>query len=526
MIITEHEKEFLLNEMHKLLDEYGYDYEDDALIDIIAEWELQKEPLIEAFKKHPNYIEGKFLIAFATNYEREIDKNAIRGFRNWLVNVLTLIAIPEDLKTQPLTAYNIPSDIEAYIRNLDIYARERTLSQEHANRLNEILPQIHPHAGEKTSRAINRFCSYLGFNKLEYYNHEYAKFADALSPLTIKRHTVLSLNPLDYLTMSFGNSWASCHTIDKNNQRHMPNSYQGQYSSGTISYMLDPTSMVFYTVDASYDGTDYWTQPKIQRQMFHWGEDKLIQGRLYPQSNDGDDVVYAPYRQIVQGIMAQIWDFPNLWTFSRGCEAASKYVNSYGTHYRDYQSFGSCTLSKIKDRENDNHIEIGADPICIECGQRHNVTSNINHCTEIYYCARCGAMIEDEEDVYWVGDETYCGECTAYCEDCDEYSVIDDMTYVDSVGRYVCSYCLSEYYGRCDDCGKYYPRDDMNYIESADRDVCDDCLRNNYGECEICGELVEASSMEINDDDDYCCPSCYEAWLEAKQEEEEEESND
>ena len=158
-------------------------------------------------------------------------------------------------------------------------------------------------------------------------------------------HTILSVNPLDYLTMSFGNSWASCHTIDKQNKREMPNSYQGMYSSGTISYMLDSPSMVFYTVDASYDGNDFWHEPKINRQMYHWGEDKLIQGRLYPQDNDGCSTGYTAFRAIVQKIMSEIFDFPNFWTVSKGTSEAGRYIDSEGTHYRDYNNFSNCTSS-------------------------------------------------------------------------------------------------------------------------------------------------------------------------------------
>ena len=164
------------------------------------------------------------------------------------------------------------------------------------------------------------------------------------------------MNPLDYLTMSFGNSWASCHTIDKTNKRRMPNSYEGMYSSGTVSYMLDKPSMVFYTVDAAYEGKDFWHEPKINRQMFHWAEDKLVQGRLYPQDNDGNGGAYTPYREIVQKIMSEIFEFPNLWTVSKGTDAASKYVVSEGTHYRDYESYSNCTLSRPKGSENEEYF--------------------------------------------------------------------------------------------------------------------------------------------------------------------------
>lgn len=287
-------------------------------------------------------------------------------------------------------------------------------------KLDEICPSIHAHKGQKMSRVVNKLLSYIGYDKLPDYNRMFAKYADALNPLQITRHTVLSVNPLDYLTMSFGNSWASCHTIDKENKRGMPNSYEGMYSSGTVSYMLDSPSMVFYTVDASYDGNEFWNEPKINRQMFHWGEDKLIQGRLYPQDNDGNNSVYTPYREIVQSIMSELFGFTNLWTASRGTGASAKYVVSEGTHYKDYECYDNCTLSRPKGNENENDITIGHDPICIDCGEEHDEQDNISCCANKLFCAHCGSRI-DRDDVRWIDGEPYCIDCTFWCDRCKEY---------------------------------------------------------------------------------------------------------
>ena len=83
-MITVEERLYLHNKMIDLLDEYDYSYTDDAISDIIDKWANQKALFIEAFKKHPNYIDGQFMIAFDTDYEREIDKVAINNFANWM----------------------------------------------------------------------------------------------------------------------------------------------------------------------------------------------------------------------------------------------------------------------------------------------------------------------------------------------------------------------------------------------------------------------------------------------------------
>ena len=507
--ITETEKQNLLSNMMDLLEEYDYSYTKSALNIIIDTWAYQKRELIAAFKKHPNYIEGKFMIAFNSDYERTLDKAAIRKFVEWLrCNASGLESyLPECIKNRTEEGYMMPNALFNVIWKMDEYITDRTISQEFTERLEKVIPEIKPHVGEKTSRVINRICTFLGYSKHPDYNREYAKFADGLSPLVIKRHTVLSINPLDYLTMSFGNSWASCHTIDKCNKRRMPNNYSGCYSSGTISYMLDGASMVFYTVDAKYDKDNYWTQPKINRQMFHWGEEKLVQGRLYPQDFDGDNDAYAPYRNIVQQIISTIFDFPNLWTLSRGTEAASRYIVSEGTHYRDYENFSNCTLSKKSGAENNETFIVGHEPICIDCGDEHGVQDNINCCADRYTCSDCGCVLHSD-DICWVGDNPYCSDCVTFCPICEEYECNDNTTYIECEDRYVCSYCLDNNYTRCNECGEYYPDERIRYVDSTDRDVCDDCLEWHYKRCDDCGEYFPDD--ELHDiEDDSLCEECY-----------------
>ena len=519
-MITNNEKEFILNEMKNLLDEYDYNYSTWSLDNIVEEWAKQKADLIEMFKKHPNYIEGKFLIAFVQDYEREISRDTILNFKNYICMVLRsrIDTLPKEIEERRIAencSYLPMKLYDLFEYDFHHLFNERVISEDTATYLNKIIPQIYPHTGQKTSRVVNKICQYLNYDKDADYNREFAKFADALSPMKIKRHTILSINPLDYLTMSFGNSWSSCHTIDKENRRHMPNSYEGAYSSGTMSYMLDKTSMVFYTIDSSYNGSDYWTQPKINRQMFHYGEDKLVQSRLYPQSNDGFGDAYSQYRNIVQATMAEILNIPNLWKLSRGINNVSKYILSEGTHYRDYRNFEDCTLSKVTDSTNEEYIVVGAKPICISCGSRHDVEDNIDCCYEVRYCEHCGRTIRNEDDEYWVGDYCYCHDCVTYCEVCGEYELNDDVYWVEDEKRYVCRDCIDRYYYKCPHCYEFVHENNAIYIECEGRYVCPDCADNCYYVCVDCGEYFPEDRIHEDEFGDCYCDDCY------KEEEEE-----
>lgn len=253
-----------------------------------------------------------------------------------------------------------------------------------ANHLNSYFPEAKIKEGQKLSRAINKVLTMIGVNLDDAYNSEFAKYADSINPLKIKRHTVLSIHPVDYYTMSFGNSWSSCHTIDRSNRRHAENGYHGMHSSGTESYMLDGTSMVFYTVDASYTGNELELQDKINRNMFHFFDDKLIQGRVYPQSNDsGANDLYKDIREIVQKIVSDLIKVPNLWVLKKGTSECSRVVNTTGTHYADYISFSNCNVSILKDSTSNSIIPIGHNPICPCCGKTHKTQDNIecNSCS-------------------------------------------------------------------------------------------------------------------------------------------------
>ena len=505
-IINDEERKVLLEDMKGLLSEYDYQYTEEALNKIIDTWATNKADLITAIKKHPNYLQGKFMIVFSHNFDRTVDKTAINGFKKWLLNSETCFAVrefmTEEMRNEVIDyGRKLPNDIFCFLTEMTNMTGQY-IDDYIVERLDNISPDLHAHKGQKMSRVINKLLTYVGFNKLPDYNREFAKYADALNPLQITRHTVLSVNPLDYLTMSFGNSWASCHTIDKENKRNMPNSYEGMYSSGTVSYMLDKPSMVFYTVDASYNGNDFWNEPKINRQMFHWGEEKLVQGRLYPQDNDGDNSVYTPYREIVQNIMSELFEFPNLWTVAKGTSAAGRYVCSYGTHYRDYDSYENCTLSRIKGSENEKYINVGHDPICIKCGNEHDIQENISCCARKVTCAECGCEI-DEDEARYIDGEYYCDDCSFWCDCCDEYRV-GVATEVRGGGT-VCSSCLEDHYTFCDDCEEYVRNRYINEINGEH--ICNECFEENFGPCDHCGAIHRFTDMrEIAHR--ILCPDC------------------
>lgn len=488
------------NAVKNLLQDYKWRYTDSAVDTIVDTWAENKSDLIKAFKKHPNYVDGKYLIAMDNTYTRVRDDDAIESFLIWLEhNVIRerafIDALPDEVKTKRREqgCTWLPHDLFLFLSSdTKTINMGTTISDEFYEICNREVPDAHIGRGSKTTRAYNKLFTYLGYNRHEEYNRRFAKFADALNPLTVVKHTVVSLNPVDYLTMSFGNSWSSCHTIDTRNERNMPNSYHGMYCSGTMSYMLDGTSIIMYTVESSYDGDDYYTEPKTSRQMFHYSDGKLVQGRLYPNEHDRDAI--DSNRELVQSVLAECFGFANMWV-KKDNGYIDRITNTIGTHYQDYNNFrSSCTFTVVKDYDFKHDISeygtmvIGHRPICIQCGEEHSDSENINCCVKhgIARCECCGDIIYDEDYLIIVDGKEYCKDCVQLCPHCNKYHPSNEMGRVHGGAKY-CHSCLVEMgYSYCDHCKKW-KKQKVTFLKGVCKNVCEHCI-DEYRMCRGCGD--------------------------------------
>ena len=251
------------------------------------------------------------------------------------------------------------------------------LSETKAKKLCEKLDSKKFASGLKTARAFNRVCEMLGVTSYEEYNKWFAEYSNLVSGGTRDLDFVISLNPYDYLTMSFGKSWASCHTIDKRNRRGMANSYSGQYCGGTLSYMLDKSSIITYVIDK---GGDPQTCGKIYRNMFHYENKLLVQGRVYPQGNDGATDLYDKFRGYMQEALNKALKIENnTWAVIKEGDCCA-YTSSNGAHYRDYNmSSSSCNVSRLDGDITSAYVHIGHNGICPYCGESFTSNSYLSH---------------------------------------------------------------------------------------------------------------------------------------------------
>lgn len=547
ILLSEERINKLATEEYELLTEYDYSPTMEGIIKGLNVWNRNKATLRGILSNHPNWNEELQMICFDSDFDRGCNEKDIRCFSKWLDLICYYNNYPEELNIIDF------GHIECFITS----THNHLLTKDQEEYINSTYPFIKAKEGMKITRIVNKFCKHYGIDKLSSlfngkemtYNQAYAKYCDAITPLKIKRHTLISINPLDYLTMSFGNSWSSCHTIDKKNMRGMPNSYEGMYSSGTMSYMLDETSLIFYTLSSSYEGDKPYLQGKINRNMFHYGniegKDILIQGRVYPQDCDGENGIYKDIRMILQKVFADCLEINNLWRNGKGSSICKRVSASEGTHYRDYLNYESCNVSvpleQINDFEElydlDEDIYIGHDPICPKCGEEHEGEDNIMcyNCNDDYKtCGNCGNR-DDEDEMRWSEErnEYLCEDCAYYCDDCNSYFRDEDMIEIyDSYGISfrVCRHCAEDYY-KCEACGDYFINRAVTRTEDTDVYFCNECRDNNtvYIDGEGYYETDYAYCDECDDpfkDDDifeyhgkYYCSSCFEEKISENEEE-------
>lgn len=400
----------LVDDVMALLTKYHHENTEHGVCVVLDTYFTNKKSLIDMFKTSDNYV-GDMRIVIDFGLERGIDSYEVRRFcRNFMTEVDAKYVIykytDEDGKT--LSDY-ITSGITSLkasdllggdiLTKLNYYKGKRSefcadgitiASSDEYDAISEMMRQfgycprstlsselaIHLKTrkikgsyteGMKTSRAFNRMCAQYKIDTLPKYNRLFARYSDMVSGLKRKMKFFISLNPLDYLTMSFGNSWASCHTIDKRNERNMPNDYSGAYCGGTMSYMLDGSSIITYVHDSMPESVE---DGKIYRNMFHYNDGTLVQGRIYPQGNDGATDLYKEFRKIVQNELSAMLKLSStIWTKRAG--GCNNNTSSYGSHYRDYYYQSDCNVSYPNEMPSarTNVVRIGHNTICVRCGK-------------------------------------------------------------------------------------------------------------------------------------------------------------
>lgn len=535
-------KNEIFNHVSDLLEDFGHLTKGryaDGLQKIEEVFWNHKDNLIGILKKHPNY-NGMLQIVIPWGLYRPIDPARCRGFVVWMNEQLNYPNYDDN--TIERWCYDIVTEILAPITNeVEGYKDYTTLTRDVVEELEEITNEfssnglnikIRFNAGTKLMKVIEKVCIIAGLDKvvdMQTYRwttadgvthsklkdmgwkHWRAYLADGVNPFTKDVTVVLSVNPYDYFTMSFGKNWASCHTIDKENRRRCKKNYNGCYCAGTESYCLDYSTMIFYIVDKPYDevkGTRPEVNDKLKRAVVYTNGNDFVVSRVYPDGRDGGD---PGVRDNVNAAMKQIWGEcigvdPDDFKLYEG-DAANFIDTMAGEHYQDYNEYNDVEYWYLENSK--DTIEVGNDTICPDCGETHGDSEWLRcyDCREdIVRCAGCGSYITEYDSLYHdeYGDP-YCGNCMATCDRCGSDVFCNEGEFVYRTGRwsnygscefhcYDClqtervirtangDHVLADYVGINAHNGEIHPVWDLNqicnhcgnrFLWASDRDNCD-----------------------------------------------------
>ena len=464
----------------------------------VEEWYSAKQPVFEILRKHENWNEEAKAVVFLRNEVREADKvvfgRDLNALMDYIADVLAKHQVVEDsvgrraLMCIRHSADKEISEDEACAINSVGYYREIKAGMKRSRVINAIYKD-YPVNGDKKIDATKFVDEHEeGSRDYQSYNKLFAKVADDTNPLKIKRITVLSANICDFLLMSNGNSWSSCHFINRSG------AYRGCYKAGTLSYSNDGTSMCFYTLPETYEGNRWYMEKKITRQLFFYENGLLLQSRLYPKGGDASGESYGDYRAVVQDIIAKCIEKPNLW--KKVDDGWYNYIDTHGNtfHYRDYEEYpDECVFTYNKEMESKTTygLHIGGDSYCVDCGDMMDSDDDsaeelqccdcANDGCECYYCG----SVEDEDRIHEIGGDYYCEDCCFYCDIHNEWEiryegVHDCMNEVCIDGSYytICDDGLEEEVFYCEECDEPKWRSEACYIEELGQTVCRECYEN------------------------------------------------
>jgi hypothetical protein len=257
--------------------------------------------------------------------------------------------------------------------------------------------------------------------------------------------------------------------------------------------MLDESSMVFYTVDKSYNGKEICMAEKMNRCMFfvNMNGSVIVQARVYPDGRDGgDNSLSKKFREIVQKIIAECYGLNNYWDLKKGSYECGQMTETddESCHYKDYIEYDDVTVSINKDEKIYKEIVyIGHAPMCIKCGEEYENNEEL-HCEycekERVRCERCGELIDVEDAIYCEDNECY------YCDsECAEY---DEVYYCEDDGNY---HTTSNCY--LDDHNGYYYHDEPEVMtEDGKRFHSEDAAyEEGYERCVWSGEWYKKEEL-------------------------------
>lgn len=440
--------------------DYLYDLDiqgNDGIINNTVRWGTAKEGIYRMCKGFPTWDDEELRFHVETVKEVKPDHSAVYHLTKRLIN--SCLSYAEGLSLSGDEIYDIVYNAGVGISCLD---DTFTINEPAMRWLNSDCLKVRK--GMKLNRAVTKALQKLEYGSskayvdtwIQTYNNEVGEYMQSKS---IPEKWYVSINPLDYLSMSDGNGWRSCHWIE-----------DGCYRAGCFSYMNDETTVIIYK--ESEEG-----RTVKQERFCGWvtAETFGIITKSYPTGSNEETA-----NKLLSSLRELFPDMTN--------DGIVKVRSNNGNKaYPDYHHYEVFCISKL---EEPTQIQAGGYAYSIDedepIDDGEYLTNGNSFC-----CADCGARLYDGDNAIWVDGEVYCSSCVTYCNICEDYHREGDCSEYYTNGyngrryiRYACADCWDANIVTCDECGEDWHMDDVVYIDEDT--ATDDRLEGYY--CPYCLE--------------------------------------
>lgn len=312
-----------------------------------------KSRLRDILSKHPNWNESQQCIETTVEIANRLSANEIPNKCDELF---------EEICTQKIfnartinECFNV-KDCLRYTCNYTTMQGVTKLTVGTAARLKRLSSLRDINFEQKASRVMSAIMAAFGVERNHEIEHKFAAYADTLSLKAQRYKLVLSINPTDFITMSHGNSWRSCHSFE----------HDGCYHSGCLSYALDKNTMIAYIIPEDTEG-DYCNARKIKRLLYMLSNDgkELMSTKMYPDNSDNGA------REAFDDAVVSMFNALNENRFTHG---GYKEVYSHGKHYPDY-NYGYYNLFSIDSEI--HRFDIGAQAYAFDMPYENTMYENV-----------------------------------------------------------------------------------------------------------------------------------------------------
>ena len=332
---------------------------------------------------------------------------------------------------------------------------------------------------------------------------------------------IVSIAPSDYLLMSEGNSWDSCHRL-----RTRARDNGGEYLTGPFSLAQDSSTIVCYKLSDTphtLNGLVYPTRTWRSLAYVDIYNRSAMFSRHYPHTNHHNG---KASRSLIMNLIADHHGIEGKWVKSPGYGNTEPNAFEYTSYFYDdarrnddYDRIYS-SICILKDNGASPSCSYGEIVKCFHCGDALGRPSSLlcGDCRETLYtqCRGCSGSFPKER-IKMHNNTALCLDCYSRhiitCEHCEqEMNSSTVFSARDETGRIfkICASCMEDYFVFCNSCNIAVHNELAKRTSNSNNPYCVQCVleNNNLGTCDRCGQLHSHPGVGMFCDHNFNCNDC------------------